>query len=236
MPPTKEMAQESRPSQIKGKQCAKRRSQMFRKISIDRVEKIDRLQSAYFSAHKEVFDPPLPEGVPERLAQIAAAAGITHRDTVLDVGTGTGILLPLIREYGPKRIYANDLSDDMLESVKRRFPEVVTLQGDISRLQLPERSIDVVFINACYPNIMDKHSAFLNLNRISRHGARVVVSHPMGRGFIEILKDKMPFPLDDFPADKLTANDLFADYGFEVENMRDEKDLYLLVLGFKPKV
>ena len=208
---------------------------MFRKISIDRVDKIDRLQSAYFSAHKEVFDPPLPEGVPERLAQITAAAEITHRDTVLDVGTGTGILLPLIQGYGPKTIYANDLSEAMLESVKSRFPEVVTLQGDISRLQLPERSVEVVFINACYPNIMDKHSAFRNINRITRQGARVVISHPMGRGFIEVIKDKMPFPLDDFPVDEITANDLFADYGFEVESMIDEKDLYILVLQFKSK-
>jgi SAM-dependent methyltransferase len=89
----------------------------------------------------------------------------------------------------------------MLESVKSRFPEVLTLQGDISRLQLPEGSVDVVFINACYPNIMDKHSAFRNISHIARHGARVVISHPMGRGFIEVLKDKMPFPLDDFPVD-----------------------------------
>jgi len=208
---------------------------MFRKISKEWVEKIDSLQSAYFSAHKEVFDPPLPKGVPERLAQIVAAAEIQHRDTVLDVGTGTGILLPLILEYGPKTIYANDLSKAMLESVKSRFPEVLTVQGDISRLQLPERSIEVVFINACYPNIMDKHSAFKNISRIARHGARVVISHPMGRGFIEDLKDKMPFPLDDFPVDKTTAKDLFADYGFEVESLVDEKDLYILLLRFKPK-
>ena len=208
---------------------------MFRKISKAWVEEIDSLQSAYFSAHKEVFDPPLPKGVPERLAQIVAAAEIRRRDTVLDVGTGTGILLPLIQGYGPKTIYANDLSEAMLESVKSRFPEVLTLQGDISRLQLPERSIEVVFINACYPNIMDKHSAFKNISRIARHGARVVISHPMGRGFIEVLKDRMPFPLDDFPVNRITAKDLFADYGFEVESLMDEKDLYILLLRSKSK-
>ncbi len=209
---------------------------MFPNIPKEKIEKIDLLQSTYFSAHKEIFDPPLPEGVPERLAQIVGAGEITGRDTVLDVGSGTGILIPLIQACGPKEIYANDLSEAMLASVKSRFPEVRTLLGDISNLELPERSVDVVFVNACYPNIMDKHSAFLNLNRITRHGARVVISHPMGRRFIELLKDKMPFPLDDFPADRTAATDLFGDYGFEVEKMIDEKNLYILVLRLRPQI
>ena len=208
---------------------------MFQKIPMDQVEKIDRLQSAYFSAHKEVFDPPLQEGVPERLEKIVSMGEITRQDYVLDVGSGTGILLPLIQGYGPKRIYANDLSKAMLELVKSRFPEVETLHGDVSRLQLPEGSIDVVFINACYPNILDKDAAFLNLNRMTRDGARVVISHPMGRRFLEIIKDKMPFHIDDFPVDRLTAEDLFGDYGFEVERMIDEKDLYVLILRSKLK-
>lgn len=209
---------------------------MFRKIPKDRVEKVDHLQSAYFSAHKEVFDPPLPEGVPERLERIVAVAEITRRDTVLDVGSGTGILIPLIQGYGPKCIYANDLSKAMLESVKIKFPKVSTLHGDIRLLQLHDGSIDVVFINACYPNILDKHTAFLNISRMTQHGARVVISHPMGRRFIEIIKDKMPFPLDDFPVDEITARDLFADYGFEVVTMIDEKDLYILALRRKQEI
>jgi SAM-dependent methyltransferase len=205
------------------------------KIPKQWVEKMDRLQSAYFSAHKDVFNPPLPKGVAERLAQIVASAKITQEDTILDVGTGTGILIPLIRKYGPKKIYANDLSKAMLASVNGQFPEVETVIGDISRLTLSEGSIDVVFINACYPNIMDKHAAFLNINRMTRQGARVVISHPLGRGFIEILKEKMPFPLDDFPEDRMTANGLLGDYGFEVESMIDESDLYILVLRCKSR-
>ena len=206
---------------------------MFPKVSKDRVEKVDRLQSAYFSAHKEVFDPPLPKGVPERLERIVSVAEITRRDTVLDVGTGTGILLPLIIGYDPKSIYANDLSKAMLDSVHDKFPDVSILHGDISRLQLHDGSMDVVFINACYPNILDKHTAFLKIRRMMRNGGRVVISHPMGRRFIEILKDKMSFPLDDFPADEMTARDLFDDYGFEVGILIDEKDLYILVLRCK---
>ena len=206
---------------------------MFPKVSKVRVQEIDRLQSAYFSAHKEVFDPPLPEGVPERLERIVSVAEITDQDTVLDVGTGTGILLPIILRYGPRSVYANDLSKSMLESVQGKFPDVSILHGDISRLQLPDGSIDVVFLNACYPNILDKHTAFLKIKQMMRNGGRVVISHPMGRRFIEILKDKMPFPLDDFPADEMTARDLFDDYGFEVGTMIDEEDLYILVLRRK---
>ncbi len=51
------------------------------------------------------------------MERIVSVAEITRRDTVLDVGTGTGILLPLIMGYDPTCIYANDLSKEMLESV-----------------------------------------------------------------------------------------------------------------------
>ena len=209
---------------------------MFPKVSNAQVEKIDRIQSAYFSAHKEVFDPPLPKGVPERLERIVSVAEITDRDTVLDVGTGTGILLPLILGYGPARVYANDLSRPMLESVQNKFPNVFILQGDISQLEIHDGSIDVVVINACYPNILDKHTAFLKISRMMRNGGRIVISHPMGRRFIEILKNKMPFPLDDFPADEATARELFGDYGLEVGSLVDERDLYILVLRRRESV
>jgi tRNA A58 N-methylase Trm61 len=76
---------------------------------------INRLQRELFDRIVHVFEPPLPEGVPERLGKIVAAAGIGIGDFVLDVGTGTGILIPLIQLYEPGHIYACDLSRKMLD-------------------------------------------------------------------------------------------------------------------------
>ena len=202
----------------------------FKEFTEKDVERINQLQSEYFTKYMDLFDPPLPEGVPERLEKIVRSAGISVSDVVLDIGTGTGILIPFILKHEPSRVYANDLSQKMLETVKARHPAVKTVQGDIRELDLPDRTVDVVFINACYSNIVDKPGSFTNIRRMTRTGCRVVISHPMGSSFIHFLQEKAPFPLDNFPENKAMAEKLFTPYGFTVSDFVNEELLYIMVL------
>lgn len=202
----------------------------FKEITDTEVKQVDKLQSEYFSKYMHLFDPPLPDGVPERLEKIVGSASISGTDVVLDMGTGTGILIPIILKYKPALVYANDLSEKMLKSVKERYPDVRSLHGDIRDLKLPDRTVDVVLINACYPNIVDKHGSFTNIRRIAKTGCRVVISHPMGSAFINFLQEKVPFPLDGFPENKTVAKSLFEPYGFKVSGFVNEDKLYILIL------
>jgi len=201
---------------------------MFKERDEKEIERINRLQRDRFDELVDLFDPPLPKGVPERLARIVAAARIEEGETVLDVGAGTGILVPLIRRYRTGAVYACDLSEKMLRQLQRNHPGVKTLLADVRDLRLPDASIDVTLVNACYPNIADKTGAFANLARMTAPAGRLVISHPMGRRFIDLLKRSSPFPLDDFP-EKDEAADLFEPLGFSIETFTDEAELYLLV-------
>jgi ubiquinone/menaquinone biosynthesis C-methylase UbiE len=200
----------------------------FRRPDEDEVQRINKLQRDFFDTLTDVFEPPLPEGVPERLDRIVASAGIGEGDRVLDIGSGTGILVPRIKKYSPGEIIACDLSFAMLERLKENHPYVRTVQADARDLDLPDAFVDVVIINASYPNIVDKHGTFTNMARIIKPGGRMVISHPMGRAFIEKLRDEAPFPLDAFP-ERPHADGLFSSYGFEVSQYTDESRLYILV-------
>ena len=46
------------------------------------IERINRLQQEKFDRIVHMFEPPLPDGVPERLARIVAAAAIGRKDVV----------------------------------------------------------------------------------------------------------------------------------------------------------
>jgi len=200
----------------------------FRELDEEEVKRINLLQSDLFSKVAHLFDPPLPEGVPLRLEKIVASADIAQGDVVLDVGTGTGILIPLIQAFNPEKIIACDLSKVMLARLKEHYKYVETILADVRDLTLPDLSIDVVFINACYPNIVDKRGAFKNICRMMKPGGRTVISHPMGKSFVDLLRKGSPYPLDDFP-DRPEAENLFKPYGFDIKKFVDEPELYILL-------
>ena len=200
----------------------------FKTLSEQEIQRINRLQRNSFDKLYHLFEPPLPEGVPERLEKIVAHGKITKGDTVLDVGTGTGILIPIIKKYKPSRIYACDLSGRMLEQLRENCPYMKTIMADVRDLKLPEGSVDTVFINACYPNIADKAGAFSNISRMMKAKGRIVISHPLGKAFVLSLKKGAPFPLDEFP-EEAEACALLKPFGFAIQKFIDEPRLYILV-------
>ena len=189
-------------------------------------------QRGCFNRAVDAFDVPQPADVLERLGAVVVAAAIAPGETVLDVGAGVGVLVPLIRRCRPGRIIACDLAERMLERLARKYPEVEVRQGDIAALDLPDVSVDVVFMNAMYGNIADKPGAHRNVARMLRPGGRLAVSHPEGRAFVEQLCASSSLFIEAYPTREAFAAAL-APHGLVVDAFRDEAQLYLM-LASKP--
>jgi SAM-dependent methyltransferase len=200
----------------------------YRSPDEEEVQRINRLQRVFFRDIVHLFDPPLPEGVPERLEKIVRSPHIVRGDVVLDLGSGTGILVPIIQKYEPEQIIACDISDTMLARLKEQYAYAETILADARDITLADQSVDVIFMNACYPNIVDKKATFANISRMTKPGGRLVISHPMGKSFIDSLRGKSSFPLDDFPG-RHTAGRLLKPFGFGIKDFIDEKNLYIMV-------
>jgi SAM-dependent methyltransferase len=185
-------------------------------------------QRRRFNELVDVFDTAQPPDVMERLGKIVSAAKLRQGEVVLDVGTGVGVLVPLIRLYRPSVIFACDLAEKMLQRVREKYPEVRTYQADIAVLPLESASMDAIFMNAMYGNIADKPGACQNAARMLRPGGRLVVSHPEGRAFVDQLRLTSDLFIESLP-NRAGFQALLRPLGFNVITYRDEPLLYLMV-------
>ena len=185
-------------------------------------------QRRRFNELVDVFDRPQPLEVMARLREIVSSAGLSSGEVVLDVGTGVGVLIPLIQSYQPTAILACDVAERMLQRVQNKYPAVRTFHADIASLDLASSSLDAIFMNGMYGNIADKPAACRNAARMLRSGGRLVVSHPEGRAFVDQLRTTSDLFLEPFPT-REAFEALLEPLGFEVITYRDESKLYLMV-------
>jgi SAM-dependent methyltransferase len=185
-------------------------------------------QRRRFNELVDVFDRPQPLEVMARLREIVSSAGLRSGEVVLDVGTGAGVLIPLIQSYQPAAVLACDVAEKMLQRVQDKYPAVRTYHADIASLDLASSGLDAIFMNGMYGNIADKPAACRNAARMLRSGGRLVVSHPEGRAFIDQLRVTSDLFIERFPTREEFAA-LLEPLGFEVITYRDESKLYLMV-------
>ena len=125
------------------------------------------------------------------LGNIVKELGIEPGYYVLDIGSGTGVLLPfLIAELGDEgKIVALDFSAEMLGQAKaKNFQPIVGFaQADVLAIPLADNSVDLAICNSVFPHFDDKVKALKEIARVLRNNGRLVICHTMSRKMINQL-------------------------------------------------
>ncbi len=115
-------------------------------------------------------------------AEIIRQAGITPGSTVADVGTGTGLFLPLLAEAAGStgKVYAIDIVQKFLDHIEVQkarlgLDNVETVLCSERSIGLPADSIDVAFICAVYHHFEYPRDSLASIHRALRPGGRVVL-------------------------------------------------------------
>ena len=187
-------------------------------------------QQRAFDEVANVFEQPPPEDVLQRLEMVVDTANIQPGEAVLDVGTGTGVLIPFILKHQPSRVLACDLSGEMLQRASRRFGDsVVTLQADVVDIPLDQGPFGVVFFNAAFGNVYDQRETVEAIAGLLSPGGRLIISHPLGSAFVRRLREDSPqYHLKDLP-DETQLMQLLDGTGLVLARFTDETDLYLAI-------
>ena len=142
----------------------------------------------------------------EKVQYIAELLGIQSGDRILDVGTGTGVMIPFYERYlVDGSVVAVDYSGKMIEVARSKYPEkdqpmVSYLVSDVYELKYYEE-FDLVVCYSCFPHFVDQHLAVKILAKALRKGGRLVVAHSDSakkingvhiNGGVEISNDFLP--------------------------------------------
>lgn len=166
--------------------------------------------------------------------EVLAALDLKAGETIADIGAGSGYFtFHIAHHVGPKgRVYAVDVSPDMIRHINRRIRElktknVVSILADPDDPLLPERSVNRFFICNVWHHIESQARYLSLLKRMLRPAGEIVM--------IDFHKKELPFgpPLQM----KIAREDLIKqmeDNGFRLS--REHAFLpYQYFLVFVPK-
>ena len=190
-------------------------------------------QQRIFASAIDYFKQPIPADIQQRTDLIVAAAELQPADRVLDVGTGTGTLIPHIQRQGVTAIVGCDLCPDMLEEARQAYPEVQFWSGDVVDLPTDLGSFEVAFFNAMFGNVWDqKETLKMTASRLTA-GGRVVISHPRGAAFVQKLHRRDPDMVPHALPNRTETERLIEGCGLTLLRFQDEPDLYISVLAMQ---
>lgn len=114
----------------------------------------------------------------DKRADLLSITGkISATDSVLELGCGTGLFTRLVYQKTKAKITATDLSEDLLEEAREKFPAGNFIRDDAMNMQFGNESFDVVFGSSILHHLSLKKSAE-EIYRVLKPGGRMVFAEP----------------------------------------------------------
>jgi ubiquinone/menaquinone biosynthesis C-methylase UbiE len=190
---------------------------------------------------QEYFDQLAPtwdkELTPERLkslGKIVKELGIKPGEHVLDIGSGTGVLVPfLIAELDNEgKIVALDFSMEMLvQAQAKNFPPIVGFaQADVLAIPLAGNSVDLAICNSAFPHFSHKAKALKEIARVLKNNGRLAICHTMSREMLNQLHQSIAGAVaNDLLPPEFQLRQMIKQARLKITHFEDGPERYLVI-------
>jgi ubiquinone/menaquinone biosynthesis C-methylase UbiE len=167
------------------------------------------------------------------LEQIVPTFRIKQGQKVLDVGTGTGVLISfLLKSVGSTgHITAVDYAQKMAVvcSVKfSQFSNVNVMVEEVENLSFPSQSFDAITCFGLFPHLENKKQALCEMNRVLRPRGRLIIAHALSSAEIASHHHNASSAVaDDILPKEQSMRKLLKETGFSGIQITDNPGCYL---------
>ena len=132
----------------------------------------------FFNSYAISWDDDM-EGAADRIEMILDAIAPMEGMDILDVGAGTGVLVPFLLERNVGHITECDISEGMMEVNREKYrdrTDISHILGDASNLDFPQQYDRIIIYNA-FPHFSDRQQLIQNLAASLKMDSYLVIAH-----------------------------------------------------------
>ena len=168
------------------------------------------------------------------LEKLMNLADIPVGATVLDVGSGTGVLIPYLHaKVGASgKITAVDFSKNMLAKAQEKFCNLNNLNflvGDILEMDLPQNFYDVVICLNFFPHLHTRKEEFLRrMNCALKNGGSLIVMHDISRETVNNIHRESEVVAEHRLPEAKVVGEMFQACGYQNINAYEDDTMYFV--------
>ena len=175
---------------------------------------------------------------PQTLEKLMELADIPAGANVLDVGSGTGVLIPYLHaKVGAQgKIIAVDFSEKMLAKAQEKFATLGNIKfcvGDVLEMELPAENYDIVICLNFFPHLHTRKEEFLRKMKSSlKIDGSLIIMHDISRETVNSIHRESEVVTEHRLPKAKVVGEMFQSCGYQNIHAYEDGTMYF-VKGYK---
>lgn len=171
----------------------------------------------------------------EKINTLLSKLNITDNSKVLDIGTGTGVLIPFLKSLNPNGyIKGVDISSEMLNVAREKFRNIEKVSFELVDVEkdVINETYDSIILYSMFPHLKDKTNTIKKLveKNLEKSG-QLIIAHSNSREFLNNMhKEKNECVSEDRLISVTDQRYLFEKAGLKVVDAFEDNEIYYLVI------
>jgi ubiquinone/menaquinone biosynthesis C-methylase UbiE len=173
----------------------------------------------------------------KRFKKLCSLLPIRTSKCILDVGAGSGVLVPYLLMYLPDdgKLIELDYSEEMIKENKKLHKDkrIEFINADILNRPLMKASCDLVVCFACFPHLDNKPEAIQIMTDTLRQRGQLCIAHFHSSDELNKCHSKHPAVMHDTLPNRKDMSCFLKNAGLDIMQFTNRKEFYFILCNKK---